>query len=86
MRKMSKGGVVINVIQWFMTENFWEYYVVDIDENNIAFCLVMGMENELGYVDLEEIEPFITIRSKELPSDPAKGWRWLEEKQKDETK
>ena len=80
---MKKGNQTINVIEWIITENYWEYYVIEIDENNIALCLVDGFEMELGYVCLEEIKPYIRCRTKELTMQPAKGWKWVDDKGKE---
>ena len=77
MRQMKRGSEIINVIEWFMTKNYWEYFVIEIDEDNIAFCLVDGFEMELGYVHLEEVKEYITIRTKELTMQPARGWEWV---------
>ena len=83
MRQMRKSSHTVHVKEWFITRNFWEYYVLEIDDYNIAFCLVDGLETELGDVDLEEAGPFITMRTKELDGlAPAKGWTWVKKKQK----
>ena len=34
------------VSQHIITQNFWEYYLEEADENGIAFGFVMGAENE----------------------------------------
>lgn len=78
MRKMKNKDQTIIVIEHIITKNFWEYYVIEIDENNIAFCLVDGFEMELGDVDLEEIAPYIITRTKDLTMQPARGWRWVD--------
>lgn len=86
MRKMTNGEMVFNIVEFIMTQNYWEYYVTDDDEVHtehetscdIAFCLVHGFETELGYVDLNEIAPYITVRTKELTMQPAIGWKWVE--------
>ncbi len=81
MRKMVKGSEVLNVIEFIITKNYWEYYISEIDENNIAFCLVDGFEMELGYTSLDEIKPFIISRTKDLTIQPARGWEWEDEQQ-----
>ena len=85
MRRMKKGTETLDVIEFIITQNFWEYYVLEIDENNIAFCLVHGFETELGYVCLEEIKPYIQCRTKDLTMQPAIGWHWENERQEDLT-
>jgi hypothetical protein len=78
MRKMKEGIQTLNVIEFIITKNFWEYYVIEIDENDIAFCLVDGFEIELGYVCLNEIKPYISCRTKDLTRiEPARGWKWV---------
>lgn len=74
---MSNGVTTINVVEWIITQNFWEYYVTDDTDGSIAFCLVHGFETELGYVCLEEIKPYIRIRTKDLTMQPAIGWEWV---------
>ena len=76
---MKKGNQIIQVIEWFIIENWWEYYVIEVDGDNIAFCLVDGYETELGDVDLEEVRPYIKLRTKELNTImPAPGWQWID--------
>jgi len=78
---MKKGNSTINVVEHIMLKNFWEYYVTDNKFNDdIVQCLVMGAETELGDVSLEEIKPYITLRTKDLDDImPASGWAWVEE-------
>ena len=80
-RQMKKGNSTINVVEHIMLKNFWEYYVTDNKFNDdIVQCLVMGAETELGDVSLEEIKPYITLRTKDLDDImPASGWAWVEE-------
>ena len=57
------GGDAFAVSQHIILRNFDEYYLEDADENGMAFGYVMGVENEWGYVPLEEIEPYIIIKN-----------------------
>lgn len=78
MKKMTNGLITLNITEWIMTVNCWEYYVTDDQEDDIALCLVHGFETEMGNVDLGEIAPYIRARSKELEIAPAIGWKWVE--------
>ncbi len=76
MRKMTNGPDTLTVVEFIMTINMWEYYVTDQQQDGIALCLVHGFCTEIGDVDLEEIEPYITVRTKDLTMQPAIGWKW----------
>lgn len=82
-RKMKnvKTGRVVNVLEHIITKNFWEYYVLE-DENNtedIKFCYVMGFENEAGDVSISEISAYIVSRTKNFDElMPAAGFTWVE--------
>lgn len=77
--KCNEFEVELNVHQHIILQNFWEYYIEEPNEDGVAFGFVMGHENELGYIDLNEIAPYIL--SKVDPSDgelmPAAGWSWV---------
>jgi hypothetical protein len=78
MRKMNYCGSILNITEWIQTSNAWEYYITDQKHSDdIVLALVMGFETELGDISLEEIEPFIRMRSKELDKLlPAEGCKW----------
>jgi len=81
MRNMTNGrGVNVNVIEHIMLSNSWEYYILEEagdSTDGIAFALVVGHETELGYVSMNEIEPYITSRTKCLDNImPAPKWSW----------
>ena len=78
MRKMTKGNQNINVTEFFMLKNMWEYYVTDDQySDDIKCCLVHGFELELGDVSMAEVSPYIITRTKDLKSlMPAPGWKW----------
>lgn len=73
-------GSVLNVDRHYITRNFWEYYLEKPDRNGQAFGLVMGHETELGYVDLDEIRPYVISSANPNHEEifPAEGWRWQE--------
>jgi len=79
MRKMTNGKTTIKVVEHIMIKNFWEYYVTDESfDGDIKLCLVMGIEQELGDVSMEEIKPYIMSRTAELDDVmPAAGWSWV---------
>ena len=81
MRKMRKGNQEVAVIGWAMTKNFWEYYILEKDPTDpeITFCLVDGYCQELGYVDLREIRPYISAMTTNLHEiQAAPGWDWVD--------
>jgi len=83
-RKMKKGSWEINVIEWIMVKNYWEYYrIEEWNEDDCAYCLVDGDFQETGLVSLEEIKPYIISRTKDLNLMPAPGWEWVEENNND---
>lgn len=79
MRKMQKGNQILTIVEFIMTKNYWEFYVTNEREGSIALCLVHGFETELGDVCLDEIEPYITVRTKELTMQPAISWNWVDD-------
>ena len=67
----------VEVTRHIMTKNMWEYYLEEPDENGIAFGVVMGFDTELGYVDMEEIAPYIISSTDNMDElMPASGWNW----------
>jgi hypothetical protein len=79
MRKMTDGKTVVNISEWVILKNFWEYYVIDKwDEKNCSYCLVDGDFQEIGLVSLDEIKPYISSRTRILTDlQPAPGWNWV---------
>mgnify|MGYP001571949968 CR=1 FL=1 len=79
MRQMTKGNTILNITQHIILRNGWEYYVTDNKHDaNIVQCLVMGLETELGDVDLTEIRPHMISRTKDLSEVfPCIGWTWV---------
>jgi hypothetical protein len=82
---LTSSGEVVNVIGWFNLKNGWEYYILE-DENNkgdIVMAYVMGYENEFGFVDLEEVKPYIMGIAKgnndlyKIDSPNEEGFRWI---------
>jgi len=80
MRVMKRPGQMfaeVEVTRHIMTRNMWEYYLEEPDENGIAFGVVMGFDTELGYVDMEEIAPYIISSTDNMDElMPASGWNW----------
>ena len=81
MRKMkhSKYGTVVNVTEFAMVKNMWEYFITDEKfSDDIVCAVVAGFEVELGDISLSEIKPYVILRSKDLASTmPAPGWEWV---------
>ena len=71
----------INVHEHIITVQMWEFYLEEPDENGVSFGYVMGDENELGYIPIEQIEGFIVSRMKVDATTelmPAAGYEWEE--------
>lgn len=80
MRKMknTKTGETIQVVEHIILRNFWEYYVTSESDGDVAKCLVLGFEDELGDVYLPEIAPYIITKTKKLRGVmPAPNWQWI---------
>ena len=78
MRVMKRDDVEIEVWQHWMLGNFWEYYVAKPDEDGIATAFVMGIENEIGLVDVNEVLPHVRLITTEFDNImPAAGWVWV---------
>lgn len=80
------NGTKLNITEWFMLKNNWEYYVTDIndgdespneEDKNIKCCYVLGFEEELGDVYIPEVAPYIIAKTKDLKNImPAPEWKW----------
>ena len=63
-----------------LRKNMWEYYLEEPDEDGIAFGLVLGLEDELGLTDYDEIREYaISIAKGDTLKEimPAPNWRWV---------
>jgi len=81
MRKMrNKYGETVNVVEWWQTCNFWEYYITDdVCTDDIVRAVVYGDEIEIGDISRSEILPYVKTRTNELDGlMPAPEWRWEE--------
>jgi len=77
MKRPGQMFAEVEVTRHIMTKNMWEYYLEEPDENGIAFGVVMGFDTELGYVDMEEIAPYIISSTDNMDElMPASGWDW----------
>ncbi len=76
----NKHGDILNVVEWWMTVNHWEYYITDQEENeDIVFAMVHGFEDETGDISRKEIRPYIKARTSNLNEiQPAIGWQWID--------
>ena len=81
MRTMvsKERGSELKVHSHHITKNFWEYYLEEPDKDGNTFGFVMGLENELWYVNINEIEPYVSMvtRGEVLNGImPAEGFEW----------
>jgi hypothetical protein len=80
MRNIESDSVLI-VSEHIILQNYWEYYIASEDTNdpNVKFAYVMGDENELGYIYMPEIVPYILTRTKNLNEVmPATNYKWID--------
>jgi hypothetical protein len=78
----------LEVYEHLILKNGWEYYLIHDEEyqegqpsDDIVLAFVMGDENELGSISLEELEPYVISRAKgkELYDiAPADGYEWVD--------
>lgn len=81
MRTMiDKYGYKMNVLEWFMLANGWEYYVTEkVGKDGIGFGLVCGFVDELGSFYMPELQPYLISSSQDLSEVmPAPGCTWQE--------
>ena len=83
---INQHGVTFTVHQHIILKNFWEYYLGETDKDGVAFGYVMGLANEWGSVDLNEIKPYIIGRAREndlYHIMPPEGYYWEDENASD---
>jgi hypothetical protein len=75
-------GQELKIEEWIMTKNLWEYYILSdkkVKKSPIRMAYVRGIFDEIGSVDLEELEGYIMSRTKNLNEVmPAPNFRWKE--------
>jgi len=78
----------LKVREHLILANFWEYYVVETEiphEDDVQLCYVLGFENELGYVSMAEIRPYVVRKTSDMFEIlPAEGYNWNDEQKKRE--
>jgi hypothetical protein len=79
-KKMTDGTITLTIVGFFMTRNFWEYFITDDKpKESIIWCLVYGDFIEYGPVDMNEAKPYIITFSQHLEGlAPPPGWQWVE--------
>jgi hypothetical protein len=78
--KSLEYGSELKIAMHVITKHNWEYYLEEPDENGISFGLVLGFEDEMGDVLLDEIRPYaICYAEGETLNDimPATNWKWV---------
>jgi hypothetical protein len=50
------GAAAIVHAKFFLPGSVWTWYVVEFDGEDLCFGLVVGMETELGYFTISELE------------------------------
>ncbi len=79
-QKMTDGTITVTVVAFFMTRNFWEYFITDEKpDGSVVWCVVYGDFVEYGPVNMDEAKPYIITLSKRLEGlAPPPGWQWVE--------
>ena len=52
----GKGGDAIVHVKFFTPDSSWTWYATEFDGEDTFFGLVKGLETELGYFSLSELE------------------------------
>jgi hypothetical protein len=83
MRKMKSvtSNDVLEINEHIILRNFWEYYIINEETNDadVKLGYVMGFENEIGYVYMPEIKPYVLTRTNDLKNVmPASGYEWID--------
>ena len=81
--RSEDGSQLVTVFGWFMTQNFWEFYLLDSKFNeDIRFALVFGDATEMGDISMSELRGYrssIAQTAEELARlSPAPGWVWVD--------
>lgn len=75
----SDFGETYTVYQHLITQNFWEYYILDNEKSDYRFALVMGYDTEMGDVSMAEISPYVITKTSSLTEVmPPPGWTWVD--------
>lgn len=80
MRKITSRYGTLNIVEHWITKNFWEFYITDQCFNDdLVLAVVMGIETEMGDISRSEVAPYVTIKTTDLHSImPPVGWKWVE--------
>ncbi len=73
-------GMVLEIEAHAILKNCWEYYFIKESNSRhpIKYALVEGFAQEIGDVDLEEIQPYLLTLTMDLNDVmPAPGWEWV---------
>lgn len=80
LMRRNGTGTIVKVFAIALTRNFWEYYFLEPLTKRQPTALVMGFVTEMGAVDLEEIQPFVTAVARGVELNdlaPCEGWEWV---------
>jgi len=51
----KKGNEAVAYVKFFTPDSNWSWYITEFDGDDCLFCLVDGLELELGYASLNEL-------------------------------
>jgi len=80
--KNIESGKVITVKKLLITVNFWEHFILSVeditDADDVQLALVNGDYNEMGYVSMSEIREFKLSETNDLTDTlPPEGYLWV---------
>ena len=52
----DKGGEAVAVVKFFTPDSSWTWYASEFDGDDMFFGLVDGLDKELGYFSLSELQ------------------------------
>lgn len=65
----GQGNDAIVPVKFFLPGSAWTWYVVEFDGEDLCFGLVVGMETELGYFTISELEDLQAVIGRAVERD-----------------
>jgi hypothetical protein len=63
------GSAAIVHAKFFLPSSIWTWYVIEFDGDDLCFGLVVGMETELGYFTISELEDLEEVIGQAVERD-----------------
>jgi hypothetical protein len=65
----GKGNEAIVRAKFFLPGSAWTWYITEFDGDDLCFGLVVGMETELGYFTISELEDLQSVIGRAVERD-----------------